>query len=78
MTAQLLAWSRREQWDSARQRGRLRKALRLVDEHIDAVKRVAQFAAYTRIFSLWHVLHVPFVFMMVICAVAHVVAVHAY
>ncbi len=78
VAAQLLAWSQREQWDGARQRGRLRKALRLVDEHIDAVKRVAQFAAYTRIFSLWHVLHVPFVFMMVICAIAHVVAVHAY
>lgn len=75
---QLQAWAEREQWGADARRRRQRKALRLVDEHIDAVLRVAQFAAYARIFSLWHVLHVPFVFMMVISAVVHVVAVHAY
>jgi hypothetical protein len=29
-------------------------------------------------FSLWHVLHVPFVFMLVISGVVHVIAVHMY
>jgi hypothetical protein len=43
-----------------------------------AMQRVAQFTAYERLFSLWHILHVPFVFMLVASAVVHVVAVHMY
>jgi hypothetical protein len=43
-----------------------------------AMQRVAQFSAYERLFSLWHVLHVPFVFMLVVSAIVHVVAVHMY
>jgi len=67
-----------EGWSTEALRRRTRKAVGLVDEHVAAVQRAAQFAAYTRLFSFWHVLHVPFVVMMVLCAVVHVVAVHAY
>lgn len=42
------------------------------------VLRVAHFASWERLFSLWHVLHLPFVYVMVVCALVHVVAVHAY
>ena len=65
-------------WDAQTQRSWEKSAVGLVDEYTAAVLRVAQLAAYSRLFSLWHVLHVPFVFLMVICAVVHVVAVHAY
>jgi hypothetical protein len=65
-------------WDSATLDLRARRARRLVAEYTGGVLRVAQLSAYTRLFSLWHVLHVPFVFVMVACAIAHVVAVHAY
>lgn len=40
--------------------------------------RVAQFTLYERLFSLWHVLHLPLFFMMVISAIVHVLAVHMY
>ena len=40
--------------------------------------RVAQFTLYERLFSLWHVLHMPLFFMMVISALVHVLAVHMY
>lgn len=50
----------------------------LVDQYLNAVTRVAQFKAYERMFSLWHVAHIPFVYLLVISAVVHVVAVHAY
>lgn len=46
--------------------------------HVAQVLRVAQFAAWERLFALWHVLHVPFVYLMVVCALVHVAAVHAY
>ena len=65
-------------WDGPELQLRARRARELVDDYFNAVLRVAQLAAYTRLFSLWHVLHVPFVFLMVLCAIAHVVAVHAY
>ncbi|MGC2519370.1 MAG: hypothetical protein WA373_09740 [Burkholderiales bacterium] len=41
-------------------------------------KRVAQFRSYERLFSLWHVAHIPFVYMLAASAVVHVVAVHMY
>ncbi len=68
----------RQGWDNATLRSRERKVAQQVARYVDAVQRTAQLAAYTKVFSLWHVLHVPFVFLMVLCAVAHVVAVHAY
>jgi hypothetical protein len=48
------------------------------DHHIEQTLGVAQLRAWERLFSLWHVLHLPFVYVMVACAVVHVVAVHAY
>jgi|CXWL01.1.fsa_nt_gi hypothetical protein len=70
--------ARERGWDAAKLHARAARARRLADDYITAILRVAQLAAYTRLFSLWHVLHVPFVFVMVLCAIAHVVAVHAY
>jgi len=40
--------------------------------------RVSQFTLCERLFSVWHVLHMPLFFMMVISALIHVLAVHMY
>lgn len=56
----------------------VREVKRLVTSFLDEVQRAAQFAAYDRIFSLWHVLHVPLVYMLAATAVFHVIAVHMY
>lgn len=61
--------------DLARREGMSRK---LVRRYLTAVVRVAQYTAYERLFSLWHVAHIPFVYLLVISAVVHVVAVHMY
>ena len=50
----------------------------LIAAHLRAVQRVAQFGVFERLFSWWHVLHVPLVYMMLLSAIAHVVAVHMY
>lgn len=59
-----------------------RSALRALDRTIDAllsaVLRHAQFSTYERLFSLWHVAHLPFVYMLAASAIVHVVAVHMY
>jgi len=58
---------------------RLKKASRLfIRRFISLTGRVAQFTLYERMFSLWHVLHMPLFFMMIISALFHVLAVHMY
>jgi hypothetical protein len=63
----------------AAQRRRLRRAAAAyIDKRLVATRRVAEFQAYERLFSLWHALHLPLIFMLVIAAVVHIVAVHVY
>jgi hypothetical protein len=33
---------------------------------------------YQRLFGLWHVLHLPLIFMLFLAGIVHVVAVHVY
>ena len=54
------------------------EARQLVHDELMTLQRIAQFSAWERLFSWWHVAHVPFVYLMVLSAIAHVVAVHAY
>lgn len=49
-----------------------------IDATLKAAQTTAQFTTYERLFSQWHAVHVPFLFMLVITALVHVVAVHAY
>lgn len=63
----------------AQHRARLMRACTaFVTEHLRRVRRVAAFAAYERLFSLWHKVHLPFFYLLLITAVIHVVAVHVY
>ena len=58
---------------------RLRKCARTyVDRRLAATRAVAAFDGYERLFSLWHSLHIPLIFVMVIAAIIHVIAVHVY
>jgi hypothetical protein len=66
------------QWDRDKLRRRLGRATRLVDEFLVAVQRVSQFDLYDRMFRLWHVAHVPLVYLLLLSGIAHVVAVHMY
>jgi len=46
--------------------------------YLRAVRDSAQFRTYERLFSWWHIFHIPLVYMMVFSAIYHVYAVHAY
>lgn len=67
-----------KQWSDAERQRHERHAKQLVSLYLNAVTRVAQFTAYERLFSLWHVAHIPFVYLLVISAIVHVFAVHIY
>jgi len=49
-----------------------------ISQRLQATKEVINFKAYTSLFSLWHVLHLPLFFMLLIAGIVHVVAVHVY
>jgi hypothetical protein len=45
---------------------------------LDASRRVAEFSLYARLFSLWHVLHVPLFIMLLIAGTVHVIFAQLY
>ena len=70
--------ARDEQWPRAKLVRRYAEIVAAVRAYLACAKRVAQFRGYERLFALWHVAHVPFVYMLVLSAIVHVVAVHMY
>lgn len=74
----LKAEAHRRGWSAAQLRIRRNAADRFVTAHLAAVRRVAEFSFYERLFSLWHLLHLPLFLMMVAAGVIHVIAVHMY
>lgn len=46
--------------------------------YTEALRRVAEFRTYERLFGLWHAFHLPFCIMLFAAAVIHVIAVHMY
>ena len=63
----------------ARDIKRLRRAAnKHINGYIKKMGRVAQFSLYERLFSMWHVFHLPLFLMLVLSASVHVLAVHMY
>lgn len=51
---------------------------KFIRSYIITIRDLAQFSTYEKLFSLWHVFHVPLVYMLVFSAIWHVIAVHQY
>ena len=43
--------------------------------YLKTVRDVAQFSTYERLFSLWHIFHIPLVYMLVFSGIYHVISV---
>ena len=56
----------------------MRAASRYIRDYTQLTGRVAQFSFYERLFALWHILHLPIFFMMVLSVMFHILAVHMY
>ena len=54
------------------------EASTLVSKYLIQIQTVAQFKKFEQIFSAWHVLHIPLMYMMVATAIFHVIWVHMY
>jgi hypothetical protein len=63
----------------AAERTRLRRtAFAYIDKRIAATRRLADFQAFERLFSLWHALHIPLIVMLLVAGIVHVIVVHLY
>jgi hypothetical protein len=49
-----------------------------LDAYLMAIRRIAEYSGYARLFSLWHAFHLPFCVTLFLAAAVHVVAVHMY
>jgi hypothetical protein len=65
-------------WSRRVRAKRLSTITKLVDLYVTAVKRAAAFAFWDRLFGLWHLLHLPLFFVLIIAATFHVIAAHLY
>jgi hypothetical protein len=68
----------RRGWGRRTRRSRARAARLYISTYLSTVRKVAGFTFYERLFALWHVLHLPLFFFLVLAAIVHVVAVHLY
>ncbi len=66
------------QWTSRERRQHMRMAKRYIASYLKTVRWVGELGFYERVFSFWHVLHVPLFIMLVLAATLHIVAVHMY
>jgi hypothetical protein len=67
-----------EHWDKQQQRTQRRNTRNYLKSYFAAARKVLEFNFYERLFALWHVIHLPFFFMMLLSGVIHVIAVHMY
>lgn len=67
-----------QKWDSVQRSTHLQKVSSTVRDYLGAVQQATQYSAYERLFRWWHILHTPFVWLLGISAIVHVVAVNMY
>jgi hypothetical protein len=65
-------WSRKEI------RSRLEELQEITTIYFNAVLKAAELRFYERLFNLWHVLHLPLFFLMVVVVLVHIWAAHRY
>ena len=53
-------------------------ATQYADRRLDAGRRMVEYKMYARLFSFWHVLHIPLFFMLLIAGFVHVIAINVY
>jgi hypothetical protein len=68
----------REHWDVETHAEKVAAALDHLEQYFATVKRATTLNFFVRLFRLWHILHTPLFFLLVIVAIGHVLAVHMY
>jgi len=78
LDALLPRMAKSQHWSDEDLKRRRIRSKKMVKRYLHSVVRVTQYSAYSSLFALWHVAHIPFVYLMIVTALVHVYAVHAY
>lgn len=63
----------------AKQRRHLQRRVKMhIALFLSLVRKISQLSFFERLFSMWHALHLPIFFMLVVTGIIHVYAVHSY
>ncbi len=76
--ALLTAKALREGWDAATLNRHRDNAAHGLENYFAIVRKAAGLRVYERIFSLWHLLHLPLFLLLILATVVHIIAVHVY
>ena len=49
-----------------------------VRSYLSSIVKVSEHMVYERLFSWWHIIHIPLFFLLIISVVVHIIAVHMY
>ena len=52
--------------------------IKFVERYTASLRRIVAFRLFERLFSFWHILHLPLFIMMIFTAIVHIFAVHMY
>lgn len=59
--------------------GELRRAaVSYMNDQVRLMRRIAQLAFFERLFSIWHLFHMPLFLLLILSSLVHVLAVHMY
>ena len=70
--------ARKNSWDRAMLSDFIHEAKEYLRDYFGCLVKITHLSMYARLFSLWHVLHMPLFIMLVISGIVHVIAVHMY
>ena len=69
---------KKKNWSRAERSRRYLGGKSFINSYVEAINKVAQFGVFERMFSIWHIAHVPLIFLLLATAIIHVIAVHMY
>jgi hypothetical protein len=78
VAAALRAAARKSPVVASESRRLRRTAYSYINRRLAAARRLADFQAFERLFSIWHALHIPLIVMLLVAGVVHVIVVHLY
>lgn len=70
--------ARKNNWDRRMLHDFVNEARQYLGDYFTCLVKITHLSLYERLFSLWHVLHMPLFIMLVLTGIIHVVYVHMY
>jgi len=69
---------REKNWSRSKLSAQRQMVKEQIDNYVEAVCSTATFVTWERLFALWHVVHVPFIYLFFFSVVVHVIAHYMY